>query len=302
MKSLSIHLTDLCNSKCSFCVVASPLYEKDSVDYDGIVRFLEENARSGYTAVNLHGGEPTTHPRFFETLSLIKTLGYPEVHVQTNGILLAREEFVRQAIDAGVSLFIVSLHSHTADSHDALTHSAGGFQKTLVGIQNAKKLGVRVRTNTVVTAQSAVYLIDIARLACELRVDHLNFSNFHPVGSSMFALGATLPRLSDTRPYLLQAIAYALEMGKAVTLEGFPYCSVSEYMNLRLDNDDRNIKMLMRGMVIENYDKFMDAQMRIFGPPCDNCSVRTLCGGLYPEYVRYHGWTEFAAVVPQSVA
>ena len=84
MKQLSLHITDLCNEKCGFCVVGSPLAKSDSVVYADLVRFLVDNADEGFESVNLHGGEPTIHPRLFELLNLIKMLEYPQTHIQTN--------------------------------------------------------------------------------------------------------------------------------------------------------------------------------------------------------------------------
>lgn len=300
MKQLSVHLTDICNSKCSFCVVASPLYGSDSVKYDEVVRFLEEHAGQGYGAVNLHGGEALVHPRFFETLSLIKRLGYPEIHVQTNGILLANADFARRAVEGGANLFIVSLHSSEAKIQDELTHTSGGFEKTLQGIRNVKALGARVRTNTVVMQQNARTLPDIVRLACGLGVDHINISNFHPVGSSMFSLARTLPRLKDISRGLKDACAVAVSEKKRLTLEGFPFCSVPELLDYQLNSEKRQIKMLVRGQVISNYDGFMSDNMRALGVPCGSCGYKKDCGGVYPEYLQVHGWEEFSSLAPDA--
>src|SRR5882672_10436438 len=177
MRCLSIHLTDLCNSKCTFCVVASPLYRTDSVNYPEVTEFLKANANQGYQAVNLHGGEATIHPRFLETLGLISDLGYAEIHLQTNAITLSNPVFAREVVARGVTLFIVSLHGDTAALHDSQTHSPDGFYRTVQGIRNVKAGGARVRTNTVVTRQNLDRLPAISRLICELGVDHINFSN-----------------------------------------------------------------------------------------------------------------------------
>lgn len=296
MKQLSVHLTDLCNSKCAFCVVASPLYAVDSVKYEEVVRFLEINAGQGYGAVNLHGGEATTHPKFFETLELIKRLGYPEVHVQTNGIFLAKMDFARRTVESGASLFIVSLHAADAALHDEMTHTPGGFEKTLEGIRNVKALGARVRTNTVVTRQNTSDLPLIVRLACGLGVDHINISNFHPVGSSMFSIGRTLPRLKTLAGSVKAAGDAALAEGRRLTLEGFPFCSVPELIEHQLNTENRQIKMLMRGQVISDYDGFMTNRMKVRGAPCEGCSYQKECGGVYPEYIQIHGWEEFSAI------
>jgi MoaA/NifB/PqqE/SkfB family radical SAM enzyme len=298
MKQLSIHLTDLCNSKCAFCVVASPLYVSDSVKYAEIVRFLESHAGQDYETVNLHGGEATIHPKFFETLELIKRLGYPEIHVQTNGILIGKTDFARRAVEAGANLFIISLHAAEAAVQDELTHTPGGFEKTLQGIRNVKALGARVRTNTVVTQQNSRDLPRIVQLACDLGVDHINISNFHPVGSSMFSLARTLPRLSDAAGDVKAACAVALAEGRRLTLEGFPFCSVPGLVEYQLNSENRQIKMLMRGQVISNYDGFMTDRMRTLGAPCRTCPYKKECGGVYPEYIQFHGWEEFAPLEP----
>ena len=294
MRCLSIHLTDLCNSKCTFCVVASPLFRTDSVDYQDVVNFLKANANQGYDVVNLHGGEATTHPRFLETLGLIRDLGYAEIHLQTNAITLSNLVLARDAVARGVKLFIVSLHGDTPSTHDSQTHSSGGFDRTLQGIRNVKAEGARVRTNTVVTRQNVERLPAVSRLACDLGVDHVNFSNLHPVGSALFARERIMPTFGELRSCLAEAAEYALLHCRRVTLEGFPYCTVGHLAHLHLNNEYRDIRMLMRGSVIDNYDAFMSEKCRVFGPPCERCSVRSHCGGVYPEYVELRGWSEFA--------
>jgi MoaA/NifB/PqqE/SkfB family radical SAM enzyme len=296
MRCLSIHLTDLCNSKCTFCVVASPLYRRDSIDYRDVVEFLKANAGRGYEAVNLHGGEATIHPRFLETLALIIQLGYREIHLQTNAISLSNVDFARQVIANGVSLFIISLHGDTAQLHDSQTHSGGGFERTVQGIRNVKSGGARVRTNTVVTRQNVERLLAISQLACELGVDHINFSNLHPVGSALFARERIMPSFEEIRPQLTAASDYALQQRRRVTLEGFPFCTVGHLTHLHLNNQYREIRMLMRGHVIDNYDDFMSDKCRTLGPPCQGCSARDDCGGVYPEYVELRGWSEFIPI------
>jgi len=296
MKQLSVHLTDLCNSKCSFCVVASPMHVSDSVQYPEVVRFLESHAGRGYEAVNLHGGEPTVHPKFFETLALIKRLGYPEIHVQTNGLLLSRKDFARRSVEGGVSLFVVSLHAADPKVQDGITRTAGGFAKTLQGIRNVKALGARVRTNTVVTKQTAPMLTRIVRLACGLDVDHINISNLHPVGSSAFSLDRTLPRLQDIARIVEDSGALALAEKKRLTVEGFPFCALPGLVRHQLSLERRRITMLIRGQVISDYDGFMSDRMRSFGTPCQSCGCRKECGGVYPGYLRSHGWEEFSAI------
>ncbi|WP_284509516.1 radical SAM protein [Caballeronia sp. GAFFF3] len=293
MHGLSIHLTDLCNSRCSFCVVGSPMYAKDTIDFAEVQHFLIRNSSPDVEFLNLHGGEATIHPRLSEILELTCELAIPEVHLQTNGIRLADVDFTQKLWDKNVKLFIISLHGDTSILQDSQTGTSGGFRKTIAGIRNAKMVGARVRTNTVVTLQNISKLSAIAELAVSLGVDHVNFSNLHPVGSATFAFEALVPRLSSIARHLYAAAEIVQGAGKKLTIEGFPYCTVPELRELQLNENPRQILMLMRGHVIEDYDKFMSSQCRVFGPPCGSCSHRSKCGGAYPEYVSRIGWSEF---------
>jgi MoaA/NifB/PqqE/SkfB family radical SAM enzyme len=273
--------------------VGSPLYTKDSIDYSLVKDFLRENAGQGFDAVNLHGGEATIHPKFLETLELIRSLDYREVHLQTNGIKLADPVFAREVFGSGVKLFIVSLHGDTPGIQDQQTGTPGGFGRTIEGIRNVKALGAAVRTNTVITKTNLERLSDISELAVSVGVDHVNFSNLHPVGSAIFGLSRMVPAFAEIRRYLYPAIDLAMVAGRRVTLEGFPHCTIRERIELHLNKEYRDIRMLYRGRVIEDYDEFMNDVMRTYGPPCENCSVRGFCGGVYTQYADLRGWGEF---------
>jgi MoaA/NifB/PqqE/SkfB family radical SAM enzyme len=300
MKFLSIHITDLCNSSCRFCVVASPLYVSNSVDYESILRFLEANAGQGFEAVNLHGGEPTVHPMLLDLLQKIKDLGYPEVHLQTNAIRLADPLFSANLVSLGTKKFIVSLHGDQPEIHDSQTGTAGGLKRTLEGIRNVKRLGAHVRTNTVITRQNLQRLTDICRLACELGVDHINLSNLHPVGSALYARDIAMPDFNEVQEQVYRAVDLVVNSDRVITLEGFPYCVIRDCRQYQLNNEHREIRMLMRGQVINDYERFMSDVMRVFGEPCQHCRLKAQCGGVYPQYIEYNGWKEFAPILDTS--
>jgi MoaA/NifB/PqqE/SkfB family radical SAM enzyme len=288
-----MHITDLCNSKCSFCVVGSPLVNRDTVRYADLLVFLVENSGHGYEWLNLHGGEPTTHPRLLELLLAARVLGYPEVHIQTNGRRLKDEEVVVALKAHGVSMFVVSLHGADAVTQDCLAQVEGGFEETLAGIRNAKRHGVFVRTNTVLTKDNRSEVGAICRLCTELGVEHVNLSNLHPVGSGYFALDAMGLDVAETREAVQEAIDALADTPTRLTLEGFPLCVIEPYDDLAIEDGTREIRMLYQGKVLESYDAFMDSEHRSFGPPCEGCELRSRCGGVYVEYAERRGWAEF---------
>jgi MoaA/NifB/PqqE/SkfB family radical SAM enzyme len=147
MKALSVHLTDICNSKCSFCIVDSPFVKNDSISRTRVSRFLRDNADKGYEAVNIHGGEATIRRDLLEILDEIRDLGYPTVLLQTNGRKMSRMAYARELVDRGVSLFIVSMHGATALTQDRISKALGSYEQAVTGIRNVKELGAKVRTN-----------------------------------------------------------------------------------------------------------------------------------------------------------
>jgi MoaA/NifB/PqqE/SkfB family radical SAM enzyme len=295
MKQLSMHITDLCNEKCGFCVVGSPLAKTDAVKYEDLIRFLAVNAGDGYETLNLHGGEPTIHPKLLDLLDTAQLLGYPEVQIQTNGRRLRDMSFVRKLTDLGVRLFVISLHGADAHTQDCQTQTPGGFAETIEGIKNAKKAGIPVRVNTVLTRMNMGQLGNICRLCVDLGVDHINISNLHPVGSGYFALDMQAPTVAETRAHLLPVLDELTAQGRKVTLEGYPLCAVTPYEQLAIEDGTRFIRMMYHGEVYDNYDQFMDDQTREHGEPCEGCPLRAVCGGVYLEYAERRGWDEFAA-------
>jgi MoaA/NifB/PqqE/SkfB family radical SAM enzyme len=302
MKALSVHLTDICNSKCNFCIVDSPFVKDDSISRKRVSRFLRDNAGKGFEAVNIHGGEPTIRKDFLDILDEIRDLGYPTVLLQTNGRKLARMEYARSVVTRGVSLFIVSMHGATSLTQDRISKSIGSFQQAVTGIRNVKELGVKIRTNSVVCNDNLTEVPEIADLCMDLGADHVNISALHTSGTALRNFAEVTPRYDVIRPYVLEAVDRAVRRGRVITLEGFPYCSVPGYEKYMIDWAANQFKMLYRTYVFEDYENYMDANARVKDERCGGCAHNDRCGGVYKEYAEFIGWDEFQPVTPVPAA
>lgn len=294
-KMLSIHLTDMCNNKCWFCVVDSPGLRRELVSRNKIDRFLEAHRDMGYAAVNLHGGEPTVRKDFIEILEKIKECGYPRVILQTNARRLANEEFAKKVCDLGVELFVVSVHGSNAEIHEQITQMPRSFEQAVKGIQNVKKLGRKVRTNSVVSRMNYEDFPNIMKLLLSLNVDHINISALHTVGSAFRNFQRVTPTYKESMPYVQEAVELVKKTDTVITLEGFPLCTIQGFHEELIDWENQKFKMLFRGVIIDNYETYMDDTMRVHGDPCESCTYRAQCGGVYKEYIAVRGWDEFTA-------
>lgn len=294
-KILSIHLTDLCNERCIFCVVGTPERKQEGVLLSKIKTIILQNMDSGWEAVNLHGGEPTVHPAFVDILKLIRDCGYPEVQLQTNGRRLSDPGFVRTLRDLNVNLFIVSMHGMDARVHESLTRARGGFNQTVKGIKNVKEAGGRLRTNTVVTKQNMSTLPAMMDWLADLGVDHINISNLHPVETAYLHFDLVAPTVEETGTWVPLAVQRAVARDVPITLEGFPMCTVPGCEAYHVGRRDGKIGMEVRDLWINDYDLFMDQVCRTKGEECTTCKLNPACGGVYKEYIEKRGWSEFHA-------
>jgi MoaA/NifB/PqqE/SkfB family radical SAM enzyme len=302
MKALSVHLTDICNSKCSFCIVDSPFVKDDSISRKRVSRFLQDNAGKGFEAVNIHGGEATIRRDLLEILDEIRDLGYPTVWLQTNGRKMSHMKYAQQLVDRNVSLFIVSMHGATALTQDRISKSLGSFEQAVKGLRNIKELGAGIRTNSVVCTDNFTEVPDIATLCMDLGADHVNLSALHTAGTAFRNFWEVTPRYDEIQRYVFEAVDRAVARDRMITLEGFPYCAIPGYEQYMIDWKANKFKMLYRKYVFEDYENYMDANSRVKDERCGGCAHNDSCGGVYKEYAEMIGWDEFHPVTPIAAA
>ncbi len=107
-------ITNVCNLDCPICFTHNrpdQAYHKSLEDVERIAdRILERNPDQ--TIVDLTGGEPTLHPQLPEIVALLRRKGFARVMVNTNGMRLARDRELAQALarhDAHVVLSLDTL-------------------------------------------------------------------------------------------------------------------------------------------------------------------------------------------------
>lgn len=296
MKSISVHLTDRCNNSCIFCVVNSHQEKGEGVKKKVLYKFLEENAGKGYENVNIHGGEATVLPEFPEILQKIKELGYPQVSLQTNGRKMADFEYTKMLYDLGVKLFVISMHGKDAAQHDYVTRVDGSFDEAIQGIKNAKLVGAKVRTNTVVYKNNINDLSEIAKMIMSLHVDHINISAMHPVGKAYQNFNSVCPRYTEIQKAVFDMVDTCVAGNTVVTLEGFPNCMIPGYEKYMIDWEENKFKLLFHNFLLEDYANFMEKQTKKRMEVCKDCIKKGVCGGAYKEYLEFFGDEEFHTV------
>jgi sulfatase maturation enzyme AslB (radical SAM superfamily) len=291
--TISLHLTDLCNSACVFCGGDFHLHLKDSIKTEKLIDFLEKCRGDKWSAVNIHGGEPTVRKDFFYILEQIRRLGYKKIILQTNALKMANRKFADKVHSIGVDVFTVGFHGHTPGLMEKMTRTRKSFELAIKGFHRIKEAGSLLRITPVICRPNYRNIKNICRVAIKNGVDHINISAMQPGGSTKGCLDHLMVSYVKTYPYIKEAIQYTLGENKIVTLEGFPYCAVPGFEKYQVNWKTQQLKVLYGDMIIDDFNNFVSVTQRSKTEACTGCILLSLCGGVYSGYLSNYGPNEF---------
>jgi radical SAM protein with 4Fe4S-binding SPASM domain len=139
---LSVHLdvTYRCNERCEHCYLEhDDRGEMTAVEIAGVLRQL---ADAGVFFLTLSGGEPFVRRDCFDIIECARSLRF-NVKLKTNAVLIKEKEAKRLRA-LGVEQVQISVYSHRAEVHDAITKVAGSLNRTLAAIRLLRLHGLKV--------------------------------------------------------------------------------------------------------------------------------------------------------------
>ena len=103
----NLDLTNRCNLRCPICFAnaneAGYVYEPSLEEVTLMLKTLRAERPVPVTALQFAGGEPTIYPRFFDAISKARELGFAQIQVATNGLLMANQPgFTKKMHKAGM--------------------------------------------------------------------------------------------------------------------------------------------------------------------------------------------------------
>ncbi len=272
-----------CNLKCEHCMIEGTM---DWLEPESIARLrqvLEYNLKEKrWKGLILTGAEITLRRDLPELARLARGNGFEHVRIQTHGMRLAEEAYLRELIDAGVDEFFVSVAGSDAASHDGITTVPGSFEKTIRGLENLDAYDhVMALTNTVVTRRSYQHLPGIVeRLAHLRRLVQMEFWNYWPMSETDDK--DLLVTHLEVLPYLREAINLCRKYERGVEVKNFPECLLAED---RAALDNTQPKLLIDPAFWQEFRRngFQQCIHK------SNCGSRQ-CLGLNTAYIRKFGW------------
>ena len=118
--SLRITLTNRCNVDCLYCHHDGMVKSKDEMTADELYTICKVAKKLGVKKIRLSGGEPLLKKDIVETVEKISSLGFKDISMTTNGILL--EKYAQDLKDAGLDRVNVSLDTLNRDTYELITN------------------------------------------------------------------------------------------------------------------------------------------------------------------------------------
>lgn len=139
-----LNITNSCNLKCVYCYGVYSERKVRNFTTQELFFLIDELAKMGTSSITLGGGEPLMRPDIGELIDYIKSKNI-ECGMNSNGVLIPRKIEAVKKLDS----ICVSLDGDKA-GNDA-SRGEGSYEKIMEGIMAAKKNGVVIHTNTVIT-------------------------------------------------------------------------------------------------------------------------------------------------------
>lgn len=172
---MQVELTEACNLRCKFC------YNSQKPRYnERIFEMLDKLAEQGVMQVNLTGGEPLAHPKFFQILKKACSL-FPNVVILSNGSLMD-EDALEKIHQYDVTSVNISIHGDRK-THEELVQVKGSYDASINAIKYyLDKKKILVASNFVLNAENFHMLAPTIEAMRKIGLEFMTITRFIPVG------------------------------------------------------------------------------------------------------------------------
>jgi len=183
--SLTINLTNKCNTYCKYCFRDSKKSAKDEIELKDIKRILfffqKKQANVIELYLQLTGGEIFLYPNIFEIIKLALSLGYT-LRLQTNGLLFNKMNHRQLEIFSSKKIIIkISLDGWNSKIHE-LYRAKGSFDKVVSGIKIIRKYNKNIAIKTVVQKLNFPQIYKMLDICLDLGARGFSYNILRPEG------------------------------------------------------------------------------------------------------------------------
>jgi uncharacterized Fe-S cluster-containing radical SAM superfamily protein len=273
-----------CNDHCTFCHTLDVRPINDTAE--NIQAKIVRAKQLGHSMVVFSGGEPTIRPETVAWASQVASLGL-ELGFVTNGRLFAYPDFVESMLERNLKYVYLSLHGGKAKVHNSLVR-AQAFEESFQGVKNLHGRIPVLTVNCVVTTANIKHLKGVVDLLLPFPELTIKFSMTAPKGGANTAFDVVVPSVVACAKAVEEAISYGLAQrgtasGPAFAHDGLPFCLLPGLEHLYDDLRTNDFRTMIEVGEPDFYP--VDDIIKVQPDPCQDCSMRGPCPGLFRGYL-----------------
>lgn len=167
---LAVHLdvTYRCNERCVHCYLDHD--DHGEMTTAEIKRVLDELAEAGVFFLTFSGGEVFMRRDFFELVEHARRLLF-NVKIKTNAVMIGEAE-AEKLRALNIDSVQISVYSHRAAVHDAITKLPHSFERTMKAVRFLRDQGLRVTLANVLMTANLRDHYGVQKLAAEMGVHY----------------------------------------------------------------------------------------------------------------------------------
>ena len=160
--------TQACDLACVHCrASAQSERHPHELSTEQGYRLLDEIRRFGEPLMVFTGGDPLKRPDLFDLIRHSVKLGL-RTNVTPSATPLLTEEAIEGFKAAGITRMAMSLDGPDARSHDDFRGIPGTFDRAMMALRHAQKIGLDTQLQTTVTRRNMARLPEMAEIAREI--------------------------------------------------------------------------------------------------------------------------------------
>jgi cyclic pyranopterin phosphate synthase len=280
-----------CNLYCDYCTITDAMRRR-ALPAAAIAAALARGRADGYARVSFTGGEPTIRTDLLPLIRRARELGYTDIKVQSNGLLLADPRNADRLVAAGTTRVHISIHTHERDAYEALVRREGTYDAMVAALES-----FAARDDVELVADVILKEDTYRRLPAALRWLHTHGVTradlwFVSLTDNNAQNDASMPRMTDVVPVLHEAFAWAREHDMIVRSLHVPRCLLQADHTHAFDPAAEGVRVVTPDATFELTLSKLTGQLHV--PACEGCDFRSRCPGLRQDYLDRFGDAEIA--------
>lgn len=297
MKTLFISPSYKCNEKCVFCPCSAESDSYTALTLDEAISALDEAIVKGnIEMVLISGGEPTLWKDLPLFISEIKRRKL-KWGMLSNSTAFSSNVFVDRFLKiVGVDFELTTaFHSHLPTEHDKITRLAGSHEKTLQGVINLIRNGVKVTIKHVINnltynklSEYASWIVNKFPASVPIVICNMDIC-----GIAEQNIKLTGVKFQDSKKYLEEALDI-LGSNRIVRVFNTPLCCIDPYYWKYLQKYESEEQMSAL-MLPAKMNEHAQIKFNLIGDGgasfavCDKCDLQQVCPGTWKRTIELLG-------------